>query len=304
MTNKMNLKRSQFIIPATDTEVTANASESEADQLIIDLEDSVRPAEKTQAREQIVDTLVENDWNSKLVSCRINSLKTRWWYEDIIDVVGDAGTVLDSIILPKTDSPETITVLDTLLTQVEINNGVEKGSIGIEAQIESAQGMNEVKSIANANARLESLIFGPGDYSVSIGVGGLTTGHSHNYPGHYWHYALSRIVHSAKAAGIQAIDGLYAEFEDEQGFTDSCERAKMLGCDGKWVIHPRQIQIANETFAPSEEEAQLAAEIVEAYEEANQTGAHPVMLNDELIDETTFEMASEIVERAKKAGVL
>jgi citrate lyase subunit beta/citryl-CoA lyase len=164
--------------------------------------------------------------------------------------------------------------------------------------------MSNVIDIAHAEGRLDTLIFGPGDYSASIGVGGLTTGHSHTYPGHYWHYALSRLVHAAKGAGLQAIDGLYAELEDEEGFQEACERAQMLGCDGKWVLHPKQVERANTVFAPNKEQAQLARNIADAYEQAQQEGHQLATFEGEVIDEATYQMAKNIVERAQTAGVL
>ncbi|WP_251328110.1 HpcH/HpaI aldolase/citrate lyase family protein [Haloplanus pelagicus] len=303
MTNA-TLRRSQLVVPGNDVEVLDHAAASPADEVILDLEDSVRSSEKTEARERIVDALIENDWDDKLVSCRINGLNTRWWYDDVVTLGTNAGEHIDSFVLPKTDSADMVTGLDFLLTQVEVNAGLPSGSIGVEAQIESALGMSNVIEVAHAEERLDSLIFGPGDYSASIGVGGLTTGHSNLYPGHYWHYALSRLVHAAKGAGLQAIDGLYADFEDEEGFQEACNRAKMLGCDGKWVIHPKQVEHANTVFAPTEEQARLATQITEAYEEARREGQQTATFEGEIIDDATFRMAKNIMERAERAGVL
>jgi citrate lyase subunit beta/citryl-CoA lyase len=304
MPNTNLLRRSQLVVPGNDVEVLDHAAASSADEVILDLEDSVRSNEKAVAREQVVDAIEENDWGGKIVSCRINGLNTRWWYEDVVTLGTGAGEEIDSFVLPKTDSAEMVTGLDFLLTQVEVNAGLPTNSIGVEAQIESALGMSNVIDIAHTGERLDSLIFGPGDYSASIGVGGLTTGHSNQYPGHYWHYALSRLVHAAKGAGLQAIDGLFADFEDEEGFQEACNQAKMVGCDGKWVIHPKQVEHANTVFAPTEEQARLATQITEAYETARQEGQQTATFEGEVIDDATYQMAKNMVERAEQAGVL
>lgn len=304
MDDATTLRRSQLVVPGTDEEIIHNAAASDADEVILDLEDSVRANEKVRAREQVTEALIENDWAGKIVSCRINGLNTKWWYDDVITLGTSVGEHLDSFVTPKIDSAEMVTALDFLLTQVEVNAGLPENTIGVEAQIESALGMSNVIDIAHAEDRLDTLIFGPGDYSASIGVGGLTTGHSSAYPGHYWHYTLSRLVHAAKGADLQAIDGLYAEFDDEEGFQEACERARMLGCDGKWVLHPKQVERANTVFAPNKEQAQLAMNIVEAYEEAQQEGQQTATFEGEVIDDATYQMAKNIIERAENAGVL
>lgn len=304
MTTNRTLRRSQLVVPATDDHALDNAADSEADEVIIDLEDSVSPNRKVAAREQGINAIVQHTWTDKIVSCRINGLRSKWWYADIIELVEMTGGALDSIIIPKVDSSDMVTTVDTLLTQVERNNGLEPGTIRLEAQIENAIGMSNVIDIGHSESRLASLIFGPGDYSASVGIGGFTTDHSSNYPGHYWHYALSRLVHAAKGAELQAIDGMYANFDDDSGFREACSRAKMLGCDGKWAIHPTQISIANETFAPSEEEASIASKIVETYEAALDEEKRTATFEGEVIDEATYGMASEIVKRAEQADIL
>lgn len=304
MNDPTTLRRSQLIIPGTDDEVIHNAAASAADEVILDLEDSVRSSEKVEARDRVTEAIDENDWGDKIVSCRVNGLNTQWWYDDVITLGTEVGDRLDTLVVPKIDSAEMVTALDLLLTQVEANAGLPTNSISVEAQIESALGMSNVIDIAHAEDRLDALIFGPGDYSASIGVGGLTTGHSHTYPGHYWHYTLSRLVHAAKGAGLQAIDGLYAELEDEEGFEEACEQAQMVGCDGKWVIHPKQVELANRVFAPNAEQAQLALNIMEAYEEAQERGQQMATFEGEVIDDATYKMAKNLVKRARNAGVL
>lgn len=304
MNDATTLRRSQLIVPGTDEGIIHNAATSAADEVILDLEDSVRSIEKVEARDRVTEAIAEADWGDKIVSCRVNGLNTEWWYDDVITLGTTVGDRLDALVVPKIDSAEMVTALDLLLTQVEVNAGLSANAIGVEAQIESALGMSNVIDIAHAEDRLDALIFGPGDYSASIGVGGLTTGHSHTYPGHYWHYTLSRLVHAAKGAGLQAIDGLYAELEDEEGFREACEQAQMVGCDGKWVLHPKQVEVANTVFAPNAEQARLAQNITEAYEEAQEKGQQTATFDGEVIDDATYQMAKNIVERARKADVL
>ncbi len=297
------LRRTQLATPATDERMMHNAADSAADEVFLDLEDSVAPDEKESAREPLITAAREEDWSDKVLSYRMNGVDTKWWYDDVIEVVTEVGEYIDDIIVPKVSHPSEVHTVENLLQQVEVNAGLEAGGIGLEPQIEDGEGMNRVDEIAHASDRLDSIIFGPGDYSAAMGAAGLTIGQFPEYPGHYWHYALSRCNHAAKSAGLPCLDGPYATIEDEEGFRDSCERAAMLGCDGKWAIHPSQIEIANEVFAPSREEADKAKRIVEAYEEAMAEGRGAVSVDGEMVDEATNKMARAIVDKAEKAGM-
>jgi citrate lyase subunit beta/citryl-CoA lyase len=303
MTDDDPLRRTQLATPATDERMMHNAADSAADEVFLDLEDSVAPDEKAAAREPLITAAREEDWSDKVLSYRMNGVDTKWWYDDVIEVVTEAGEYIDDIIVPKVSNPSEVHTVENLLRQVEVNAGLEVGGIGLEPQIEDGEGMNRVDDIAHASDRLDSIIFGPGDYSAAMGAAGLTIGQFPEYPGHYWHYALSRCNHAAKSAGLPCLDGPYATIEDEEGFRDSCERAAMLGCDGKWAIHPSQIEIANEVFAPSREEADKAKRIVEAYEEAMAEGRGAVSVDGEMVDEATNKMARAIVAKAEKAGM-
>lgn len=300
----VTLRRSQLATPGSDPKMIERAPDSGADEAFLDLEDSVAPGEKVDARENVIEGLLEYDWSDTRPCYRMNGVDTRWFYDDVIEVVGRAGEHLDTIMVPMANNPETVATVDNLLTQVERNNDLPVGGIGLQAQIESAEAMTEVGAIARASDRLESLVFGPGDYTASVGAAGLTIGSGGGYPGHYWHYQLARIAHAAKAEGLQVIDGPYAEIEDTEGFRDSCRWASQLGCDGKWAIHPSQIEPANETFAPDPAEAEKARHIVEAYAEAKEAGKGAVSVDGEMVDEATDKMARGIVARAERAGIL
>ncbi|QCJ45814.1 CoA ester lyase [Haloprofundus sp. MHR1] len=300
----VTLRRSQLATPGSDPKMIERAPDSGADEAFLDLEDSVAPNEKIDSRRNVVEGLVDYDWSETRPCFRMNGVDTQWWYDDVIEVVGEAGEYLDSIMVPMVHDPATVRTVENLLAQVEANNGLPVGEIGLQTQIESAEGMNNAPEIAAASERIESLVFGPGDYTASVGAAGLTIGSGENYPGHYWHYQLARLAHAAKARGLQLIDGPFADIEDTEGFRDSCRHASLLGCDGKWAIHPSQIEPANEVFAPDTEEAEKARRIVDAYETATSEGRGAVSVDGEMVDEATNKMAKNVVARAEQAGVL
>jgi citrate lyase subunit beta/citryl-CoA lyase len=298
------LRRTQLATPASDPKMMRSAADSDADEVFLDLEDSVAPGEKADARAPLIDAAVDHDWDDTILSYRINGLDTRWWYEDVIEVVSAAGEAIDDIIIPKVTTASEVHTVETLLEQVEVNTGLESGGIGLEPQIEDGEGIHNVHEIAHASDRLDSVIFGPGDYSAAMGTPGLDIGQFPDYPGHYWHFALSRINAAAKSADLPCIDGPYADIEDTDGFRESCRNANMLGCDGKWAIHPDQIDIANDVFAPAPEVADRAERIVDAYAQAQEEGRGAVSVDGQMVDEATNKMAKDVVEKARAAGLL
>jgi citrate lyase subunit beta / citryl-CoA lyase len=300
----VTLRRTQLATPASDENMMEKAASSDADEVFLDLEDSVAPDAKPDARGPLIEAANTHDWGGKVLSYRINGIDTQWWYDDLIEVVSEAGENIDDIIVPKVKGASDIHTVENLLTQVEVNAGLEVGAIGLEPQIEDGEGMHRVHEIAHASDRLSSVIFGPGDYSAAMGTPGLDIGQFPDYPGHYWHYALSHCNAAAKSAGLPCLDGPYADISDEQGFRESCSNARMVGCDGKWAIHPSQIEIGNEIFAPDPEVAERADRIVEAYAEAMEEGKGAVSVDGQMVDEATNKMAQEIVVRAKAADIL
>jgi citrate lyase subunit beta/citryl-CoA lyase len=304
MTDEVTLRRSQLATPGSDPRMIERAPTSGADEAFLDLEDSVAPSEKVGARTNVIEGLCEYDWSETKPCFRMNGVETQWWYDDVIEVVGAAGQYLDTIMVPMCHDASYVGTVDDLLTQVEVNEGLPEGGIGLQCQIESASGMTNAPEIARASDRIESLVFGPGDYTASVGAAGLTIGSGEGYPGHYWHYQLARLAHAAKAEGLQVIDGPFADIEDAAGFRDSCRHASLLGCDGKWAIHPSQIEPANEVFAPSPDEAERARRIVDEYAAAMAAGKGAVSVDGEMVDEATNKMAQRIVARAEQAGVL
>jgi len=275
-----------------------------ADEVFMDLEDSVAPMAKEEARGNIVQALKEGDWTGKTVVVRVNGVDTKWCYRDVIEVVEAAGQFIDCIMIPKVEYETDVTFVDDLLRQIEATTGLDK-TIGLEVQIETATGVTNIDDIAMASDRTETLIFGPADMSASLGLPTLTAGlPMPNYPGDHWHFILSRILVAARNAGLQAIDGPYVVIRDLDGFREMALRARALGYDGKWALHPGQIDVLNEVFTPTQEEFDKAEAILEAYRHATEvewTGA--VMFGAEMIDEASRKMAEQLAMRGRAAGL-
>ena len=299
----MELRRVQLASPGSNLRMLENGSKSNADHVFLDLEDSVAPNQKVESRATVIQALRDFDWSGKIACVRVNGLDTKWFYGDLIEVVEGASDNLDTIMMPKAGSAADVYMVDTLLTQIEENNGLEVGRIGIEAQIETAQGMVSVNEIAFASPRLKSLIFGPGDYSASVQARGLSIGASENYPGHVWHYAIHRIVVAARAAGLQVTDGPYADYRNLDGYRESCEMALALGCDGKWAVHPDQIAVAQEVFTPSSEDIARARRIMTEYTQALEEGKGAIAIDGEMVDAATLKMAEIVSAKADAAGL-
>ena len=275
-----------------------------ADEVFMDLEDSVAPLAKEQARGNVVDALKNNDWGDKTVVVRINSIDTQWAADDLKTIVESAGSYLDCIMVPKVQHAHEVMFVDHLLRMIEVNTGLER-RIGIEAQIETATGLENVNEIARAADRLETLIFGPADMSASLGLPTVTAGlPMPGYPGDHWHWVLETILVAARAAGLQAIDGPYLLIKDLDGFRDMAMRARALGYDGKWALHPGQIDVLNEVFTPSQEEYDKAEAVLEAYRHATEIEKRgAVMFGNEMIDEASRKMALQFAERGRAAGM-
>ena len=277
-----------------------------ADQVFLDLEDSVAPLAKEEARANVVAALNDGGWGDKTRVVRVNDLTTKWTYRDVITVVEGAGQNLDCVMLPKVQTAEQVVWLDLLLTQIEEVMGFDN-RIGIEAQIENAKGLVNVDAIAGASDRVETIIFGPADFMASINMRSLVVGAPHpDYNGDPYHYILMRILMAARTYDLQAIDGPYLQIKDVEGFTAVARRSAALGFDGKWVLHPGQIDAANEVYSPSQEQYDHAELILDAYEfftseAGGKRGA--VMLGDEMIDEASRKMALVIAGKGRAAGM-
>ena len=298
----MRAPRSLLAVPASNLEMAGKAVASAADAVFLDLEDAVAPHEKALARGQVVRALRELDWRGRPTLYRANALDTPYFYRDVIEVVEEAGEDLDSILVPKVQRPEDLQAVAILLSQIELSVGLERGKIGLEAQIESAEGLVNVDVIARATDRLEALHFGPGDFAASVRMPQRSIGAMDEwdeaYPGHRFHYAMQRIVVAARAAGLRVVDGPLADYRDEEGLRESSLVARSLGFDGKWCIHPAQIGVVNEVFSPTQAEISWAKKIVAAYEEANAAGRGAVSVDGQMVDAASIKMARTILDRA------
>ncbi|MEA2452827.1 MAG: citrate lyase subunit beta / citryl-CoA lyase [Actinomycetota bacterium] len=275
-----------------------------ADQIFMDLEDSVAPLAKADARGNVIDALKNNDWGDKTVVVRINSIDTQWAADDLKTVVEAAGDLLDCIMIPKVQHAHEVLFVDHMLRMIETNTGMEK-RIGLEVQIETATGLKNIHEIAHASDRMETLIFGPADMSASLGLPTVTAGlPMPGYPGDHFHWVLETILVAARDAGLQAIDGPYLLIKDLDGFREMALRSRALGYDGKWALHPGQVDVLNEVFTPTQEEYDKAEALLDAYKhatEVDRTGA--VMFGKEMIDEASRKMAIQFAERGRAAGM-
>jgi len=301
-------RRSNLAVPGSSTKMITKAKGLPADQVFLDLEDAVAPLAKPDARKNIVAALNEGGWGEKVRTVRVNDWTTQWTYADVVEVVEGAGANLDCLMLPKVQSADQVVALDLLLTQIEKSNGLEVGRIGIEAQIENARGLIEVDAIAQASPRVETIIFGPADFMASINMKSLVVGEQP--PGYdvgdAYHYILMRILMAARAYDKQAIDGPYLQIRDVDGFRRVAGRSAALGLDGKWVLHPGQIDAANEVFSPRQEDYDHAENILDAYEWSTSAAGGAkgaAMLGDEMIDEASRKMALVIAGKGRAAGM-
>ncbi|MGQ0775224.1 MAG: HpcH/HpaI aldolase/citrate lyase family protein [Pseudonocardiales bacterium] len=302
------LRRSCLAVPGSNPKMIDKARGLPVDQVFLDLEDACAPLAKPGARKIIVDALNEGGWGDRTRVVRVNDLNTEWTYRDVIEVVEGAGANLDAVMLPKVQSAAQIQWLDMTLHQIEQTMGYEVGRIGIEAQIENARGLVEVDAIATASPRLETIIFGPADFMASINMRTLVVGEQP--PGYEtgdaYHYILMRILMAARAAGLQAIDGPYLQIRDTEGYRRVARHSAALGFDGKWVLHPSQIDAANESYRPTQQDYDHAEQILDAYqwftsEAGGKRGA--AMLGDEMIDEASRKMALVVAEQGRAIGM-
>jgi citrate lyase subunit beta/citryl-CoA lyase len=283
--------------------MAGKALASAADSVLLDLEDAVAPDEKADARKQVVHALKELDWRNRPTLYRANALDTPYFYRDVIEVVEEAGDRLDSVLIPKVQRPEDLHVAAALLSQIELAVGLEPGKVKIEAQIESAEGLVNVDAIARATERLEALHFGPGDFAASLRMPNRSIGVMDEwdevYSGHRFHYAMQRIVAAARAAGLRGVDGPVADYRNEEGLRESCLVARSLGFDGKWCIHPAQIETVNEVFSPTDKEIEWARKVVAAYEEANVAGTGAISVEGQMIDAASIKMAQNTLDSSE-----
>ncbi|MGO9263824.1 MAG: HpcH/HpaI aldolase/citrate lyase family protein [Candidatus Binataceae bacterium] len=300
----MRLRRCELSTPGSNEKMIERALGSKADVVFLDLEDAVAPNQKVEARGKVIKALKTLDWGRKTRAFRMNNIETEYAYQDVIEVVEQAGEFLDVIIIPKVKAARDVFWVDTLLTQIETRLR-RKRKIALECLIEEVEALINVEAIAKASPRLEAIIFGPGDFSASQGVRmGKTIGGSvTSYPGDIWHYARSKIVVAARAAGIEAIDGPYADFKNPDGYREEATRSATMGFAGKWAIHPSQIELANELYSPSQEEVDRARQLETAYAKAEAEGLGAVTFDGVMIDAASVRIIRNVIDKANLIGM-
>lgn len=295
---KTRLQRSELAVPGSNPKMFEKAAASNADYVFLDCEDAVAPDDKVTARHNIIEGLNSIDWGSKTISVRINGLDTHYMYRDVVDIVEKAGDKLDTILIPKVGTPADVYMVDCMLTQIEESFGL-KHKIGLEALIETTLGMANVEAIAQSSPRMEALHFGVADYAASCRarttvIGGL----NEHYPGDQWHASLQRMLVACRAYGLRAIDGPFGDFNDPEAFIAAANRVAAMGYEGKWAIHPSQIDLANEVMSPPEAEVDKARRVLIALEQAAAEGRGAAQLDGRMIDAASARMAENIVRQA------
>ncbi|MGA9278257.1 HpcH/HpaI aldolase/citrate lyase family protein [Ilumatobacter sp.] len=292
------LRRSELTTPGSNPAMIAKAVATDADVVIIDLEDAVAPDEKVAARSNVVHALLGSDWGRSARAYRINSVDTAWCHDDVIDVVSRAGAHLDVVVVPKVMAAREVWFVDDLLTQLELKLGLEPQRIGLEVLIEEAHALTAIDSIARSSPRVEALVLGVGDLAASLG---MRLGHIGDVPdgaGDVWASARHRLIVAARAAGIEAIDGPFGDFRDDDGFGASASSFALVGGSGKWCIHPAQLEAANRIFAPSPAEVDEARAAVDAMNAAIDAGHGAASVGGKMIDAATARGFRHVLERA------
>jgi malyl-CoA/(S)-citramalyl-CoA lyase len=313
---KPRLHRSELAVPGSNPGLFEKAAQSAADIIFLDAEDAVAPDDKEQARKNIIAGLNNIDWGSKTMMIRINGLDTHYMYRDVVDIV-EACPRLDMILIPKAGIAADIYAVDMLVTQIETAKKREK-RIGFEVLIETALGMSNVEAIAQSSRRLEAMSFGVADYAASTRarttvIGGVNSdygvltdkdasGNRAYYWADQWHAAQTRMMVACRAYGLRPIDGPFGDFSDVDGFVAAAKRAAVLGYEGKWAIHPSQIDLANQVFTPSDAEVTKARRIIAAMAEAAKAGKGAVSLDGRLIDIASIRMAEALLKKAAAIG--
>jgi len=306
------LHRSQLAVPGSNYTFIEKAAASTADVIFLDCEDAVAPDEKEKARANIVQALNDIDWGTKTMQVRINGLDTHYMYRDVVDIVENCPR-LDMLLIPKVGTAADVYAVDMLVNQIEMAKKREK-KLGFDILIETALGMANVEAIAQASKRIEAMSFGVADYAAStrarttvigganpeygILTGGAGDAERQFHWGDMWHYALSRMIVACRAYGLRPIDGPFGDFSDPDAYVAAAKRAAILGCEGKWAIHPSQVELANQVFSPSEAEVTKARRILEAMEQAKREGKGAVSLDGRLIDIASIKMAENLLSKA------
>ena len=303
--------RCQLFGPGSRPAIFEKMAASAADVINLDLEDSVAPADKAEARANVIAATKEVDWGRKTLSVRINGLDTPFWYRDVVEVMEQAGERLDQIMIPKVGCAADVYAVDALVSAIEAATGRAR-KITFEVIIETAAGIAHVEEIAAASPRLAAMSLGAADFAASMGM--ATTGIGGTQENYYmaragekywsdpWHWAQAAIVAACRTHGVLPVDGPFGDFSDTEGYRAQALRSATLGMVGKWAIHPSQVALANEVFTPSEAAVGEAREILAAMEEAQRSGAGAAVYKGRLVDIASVRQAEVIVRQADLIG--
>jgi citrate lyase subunit beta/citryl-CoA lyase len=294
---RARVQRSELAVPGSSPKMFEKALNSTADFIFLDLEDAVSPNDKVTARENVIKALKEMDWrgNGKTISVRINGLDTHYMYRDVVEIMCQAGEFVDTLLIPKVGVSGDVYMVDCMVNQIEQERGL-KNQVGLECLIETALGMVNIEEIAQSSKRLEALHFGVADYAASLRartvvIGGLNP----DYPGDQWHHGLAKLVATCRAYGLRPIDGPFGDFNDPEGYINAAKRGAAIGIEGKWAIHPSQIEHANEVFSPPAQEVEKAHRIIEELAKAAAEGKGAAQLDGRMIDAASEKMAENII---------
>ncbi|MDG2106961.1 MAG: CoA ester lyase [Gammaproteobacteria bacterium] len=294
---RARVQRSELAVPGSSPKMFEKALNSTADFIFLDLEDAVSPNDKVTARENVIKALKEMDWrgNGKTISVRINGLDTHYMYRDVVEIMCQAGEFVDTLLIPKVGVQGDVYMVDCMVNQIEQERGL-KNKVGLECLIETALGMVNIEEIAQSSKRLEALHFGVADYAASLRartvvIGGLNP----DYPGDQWHHGLAKLVATCRAYGLRPIDGPFGDFNDPEGYIDAAKRGAAIGIEGKWAIHPSQIEHANTVFSPPVKEVEKAHRIIEELAKAAAEGKGAAQLDGRMIDAASEKMAENII---------
>ena len=302
MNKGVRLRRCSLSVPGDSEKMLAKAQTMDCDQIILDLEDSVASESKMRARNNVSEVIEKRSFLAKTVSVRINATDSEHCHSDLIELVSRAGKNLDTVILTKTRRAADVLFVDTLLSQLENKSSLES-KIGVECLIEDVEGLMRVEEIASSTNRLEALIFGMGDFAASQGMRVQTIGGGNDQSKDIWHYPRYKITVAAKAFGLDAIDGPYADFSDSEHLKSDCDRASLIGMNGKWAIHPNQIEVIQKVFSYSQEEVEHARAQLAAYEEGKKNGLGVVKLGNTMIDAASIKLVRTVLEKAELMGL-
>ena len=294
---RARVQRSELAVPGSSPKMFEKALKSAADFIFLDLEDAVSPNDKITARENVIKALKEMDWrgNGKTISVRINGLDTHYMYRDVVEIMCQAGEFVDTLLIPKVGVQGDVYMVDCMVNQIEQERNLEN-KVGLECLIETALGMVNIEEIAQSSKRLEALHFGVADYAASLRartvvIGGLNP----DYPGDQWHHGLAKLVATCRAYGLRPIDGPFGDFNDPDGYIDAAKRGAAIGIEGKWAIHPSQIEHANDVFSPPAKEVEKAHRIIEELAKAAAEGKGAAQLDGRMIDAASEKMAENII---------